>query len=49
MFRQKGYFNTLNGISEDFTLVQLMDYLYNMNRAISVFGSSYEKSLVLNR
>ena len=39
---------------EDFTLVQLMGYLRNLNRAISVVGywifdSNYNKALVLNR
>ena len=41
-------------ISEHVTLVQLMDYLGNVNHAISaigywIFDSSYDKSLVLNR
>ena len=41
-------------ISEHVTLVQLMDYLVNMNHAIRVIGywifdSNYEKALVLNR
>ena len=54
MFRQKGSFNILNDISEYVTLEQLMDYLGNLNNDISVvgywiFGSNYEKALVLNR
>ena len=53
MFRQKGYFNILNNISEYVTLVHLMDYLGNVNHSISVVGycifeSNYEKALVLN-
>ena len=44
----------LTDISEHVTLVQLMDYLGNVNHAISVVGywifdSNYEKSLILNR
>ena len=40
-------------ISKHVTLVQLMDYLGNVNHDISVvgywiFGSNYKKSLVLN-
>ena len=47
-------YNILEDISENFTLVQLMDSLVNVNHAISVVGnwifdSNYEKSLVLNR
>ena len=38
MFKQKGYFNISNNISEHVTLVQLMDYLVNVNHSISVFG-----------
>ena len=54
MFKQKGYFNILNDISKNITLVQLMHPLGNMNYAISVIGywifdSNYEKPLVLNR
>ena len=48
------YFDILNSMSENVTLLQLMDYLGNVNHDISVFGylifdSNYEKSLVLNR
>ena len=43
----------LTDISEHVTLVQLMEYLGNMNHAISVVGywifdSNYERALVLN-
>ena len=49
-----GSYDILTDISEHVTLVQLMDYLGNVNHAISVVGywifdSNYEKSLVLNR
>ena len=48
------YFDILTNISEHVTLVQLMDSLGNVNRAIFVVGywildSNYEKALVLNR
>ena len=41
-------------IGEHVTLVQLLDYLGNLNRAISVVGywifdSNYERALVINR
>ena len=54
MFKQKGYFNILNDISEHVTLVQLMDFLGNFKHATSVVGywisdSNYETSLVINR
>ena len=44
----------MKDISENFTLVQLMDSLGNVNHAISVVGycifdSNYKKTLVLNR
>ena len=47
-------FDILNDISEDVTLVQLMDSLGNMNHAISIVGhwifySNYEKSLFLQK
>ena len=53
-YNKKGLYNILENISENFTLIQLMDSLVNVNRAISVVGywifdSNYEKSLVLNR
>ena len=46
-------YNILEDTSENVTLVQLMDSLGNVNRAISVVGnwifeSKYEKALVLN-
>ena len=47
-------YDILTDISEYVTIVQLMDYLGNVNHDISVVGywifdSNYEKSLVLNR
>ena len=53
-YKKKGDHNILEDISANVTLVQLMDSLGNVNRAISVVGnwifdSSYEISLVLNR
>ena len=54
-YKKKGlYIYFLRNISENFTLVQLMDSLGNVNHAISVVGywifdSIYEKALVLNR
>ena len=47
-------YKMLEDISENITLVQLMDLLRNVNHAISVVGhwifdSNYEKSHVLNR
>ena len=49
-----GYYDILTDMSEHVTLVQLMDYLVNVNHAISVVGywifdSNYEKVIVLNR
>ena len=49
-----GSYDILTDISENFTLVQLMDYLGNVNHAISVagywiFDSNYENALVINR
>ena len=49
-----GSYDILKYISEHVTLVQFMDYLVNVNHAISVVGywifcSNYEKALVLNR
>ena len=49
-----GCFDILTYISEHVTVVQLMDYLGNVNHTTSVVGywifeSNYEKSLVLNR
>ena len=47
-------YKLLEDISENVTLVKLMDSLGNVNHAISVVGnwifdSDYEKALVLNR
>ena len=47
-------FDILNDISEDLTLVQLMDSLGNVNHDISIVGhwifdSNYEKSLCLTQ
>ena len=47
-------YKLLEDISENVTLVQLMDSLGNVNHAISVVGSwifdsNYERSLVLNK
>ena len=52
-YKKKGSYDIQKDISENFTLVQLMDYLGNVNHAISflgywIFYSSYNKSLVLN-
>ena len=52
--KKKGLHKILEDISENVTLVQLMDSLGNMNHNISVVGkwifdSNYEKPLVLNR
>ena len=52
---KKNYaFDILNEISEDVTLVQLMDSLGNMNHAISIVGhwifdSNYKKALCLTQ
>ena len=48
-----GSHDIITDISEHVTLVQLMDYLGNVNHAISVLGywifnSNYEKALLLN-
>ena len=53
-YKKKGYCDILIDISEHFTLVQLMDFLVNVNHAIGVVGywifdSNYEKLFVLNR
>ena len=49
-----GEYEILEDISENVTLVQLMDSLGNVNHAINVVGnwifdSNYEKALVLNK
>ena len=53
-YNKKGPYNILEDISENVTLVQLIDSLGNLNHTISVveywiFDSNYEKALVLNR
>ena len=53
-YKRMRYYKILEDISENVTLVQLMNSLRNVNHAISVVGnwifdSSYEKALVLNR
>ena len=53
-YKKKGSYDILKYISENVALVQLMDYLGNVNHAISVVGywifdSNYKKELVLNR
>ena len=52
-YKKKGSYDIMKGISEHVTLVQLMDYLGNVNHDISVVGywifeSNYKKALVLN-
>ena len=49
-----GYYDILKDISEHVNLVQLMDYLGNVNHDTIVvrywiFDSNYEKAIVLNR
>ena len=49
-----GSYDILTDISEHVTLVQLMDYLWNLNNVISfvwywIFDPNYEKLFVLNR
>ena len=53
-YKNKGSYDILSEISIYVTLVQLMDYLGNLNHAISVVGywifeSNYKIALVLNR
>ena len=53
-YKKKGFYKILEDISENVTLVQLMNSLVNVNNDISVVGywifdSNYEKALVLNR
>ena len=52
-YKKKGYYDIMIYISEHVILVQLLDSLGNLNRAISVVGywifeSNYERALVLN-
>ena len=53
-YKKKGEYKFLEDISANFTLVQLMGLLGNVNRDISVVGnwifdSNYEKEIVFNR
>ena len=53
-YKKKGSYDIMTNISENVNLLQLMDYLGNVNHAISVVGywifdSNYKRSLVLNR
>ena len=53
-YKKKVYYDILKEIGEHANLVQLIDYLGNVNRAISVVGywifdSNYKKALVLNK
>ena len=54
MWKKNDDFDVLNDISEDVTLVQLMDSIVNVNRAISIVGcwifdSNYKKALCLTQ
>ena len=53
-YKKKGSYDILTDINEHVTLVWLMDYLGNVNHAISVvsywiFDSNYETALIYNR
>ena len=53
-YKKKSLYKILEDISENITLVQLIDSLGNVNHAISVVGywifdSNHEKALVLSR
>ena len=53
-YKRMREYKILEDISENVTLVQLMDSLVNVNHAISVVGnwifdSNYEKALILNK
>ena len=53
-YKNMGDYKTLEDISANFTLVQLMDSIGNVNNSISVIGngifdSNYERALILNR
>ena len=53
-YKNKGSYDILKDISEHLTLIQLMDYIGNMNHAISIVGYqifdyNYKKALVRNR
>ena len=52
-YKKMGSYDIMTYISGHVNLVQLMDYLGNLNHAISVVGywifdSNYERALVLN-
>ena len=52
-YKNKGSYDILTDISENFTLVKSMDSLGDVNYAISVVGywifdSNYKRALVLN-
>ena len=52
-YKNKGSYDIMIDISENVTLLQLMDYLVNVNHYISVvgywiFNSNYEGALVRN-
>ena len=52
-YKKMGYYDILKYRGDNFTLVQLMDSLGNVNHAISflgycIFDSNYERELVLN-
>ena len=54
IWKKNDDFDILNDISEDVTLVQLMDSLGNVNHAISIVGysifdSNYRKALFLSQ
>ena len=53
-YKKMNEYKILEDISANFTLVQLMDSLVNVNHAISVVGSwifdsNYERAIVLNK
>ena len=53
-WKVKGGFDILNDISEQFTLVKLIDTVGNLNHAVSIVGnwifdSSYKKALPLTK
>ena len=53
-YKKIGDYKILQDISENVTLVQLMDSIGNVNHAISVVGSwifdsNYERALVFNK
>ena len=54
IWKKNDYFGILNDISEDVTLVQLMDSVENVNNSISVLGylifySNYKKAHCLTQ